>query len=81
MLDIKKALRHLRRVDQRFAMLIDQHGPADISKSRNYFRSLATAIIYQQLSGKAAATIHGRFVTLFTGGRFPKPTDVLDVPH
>ena len=29
------------------------------------FNALARSIVYQQLSGKAAATIHGRFTTLF----------------
>ena len=32
------------------------------------FNALARAIVYQQLSGKAAATIHGRFEALFPGG-------------
>jgi len=33
--------------------------------SANPFRSLARSIVYQQLSGKAAGTIFGRFVALF----------------
>lgn len=33
--------------------------------------SLVRAIIFQQLSGKAASTIYGRFLRLFRGGRFP----------
>ncbi len=31
----------------------------------NYFRYLMRAIVFQQLSGKAGATIHGRFLALF----------------
>lgn len=39
------------------------------------FHALARAIVFQQLSGKAAATIHGRVVALGGGGRFPRPTE------
>lgn len=44
------------------------------------FHALARAIVYQQLSGKAAATIHGRVVEL-GGGRFPRPEALLDLPE
>lgn len=44
--------------------------------SNNAFRALARAIIHQQLSTKAAATIEGRFVQLYHPKRFPKPDDV-----
>lgn len=80
-LDMQAALRHLRQADQRLAVLIKQHGPPRLQRSRNYFRSLASAIIYQQLSGKAAGTIYARFLGLFPDGHFPKPADVLAVPH
>ena len=45
-----------------------------------YF-NLIRAIIFQQLSGKAAATIHGRFLDLFTEA-YPYPEEllVLDLP-
>ncbi len=45
----------------------------------NAFQSLAESIIYQQLSGKAAATICARFVKLFPGKKFPSPEDVLKI--
>src|SRR5581483_7996847 len=41
---------------------------------------LVTAIVNQQLSGKAGATILGRFTALFDSRRFPKPADVLRMP-
>jgi 3-methyladenine DNA glycosylase/8-oxoguanine DNA glycosylase len=41
------------------------------------FQSLAQAIIYQQLSGKAAATILSRFKALFGDGDFPSAEQVL----
>lgn len=47
--------------------------------SGNIFRALAESIIYQQLSGKAAATITKRFILLFPGKVFPAPGDVLKI--
>ena len=38
-------------------------GPPDL------FEALGAAIVYQQLSGKAAATIYGRFCELFSEGK------------
>lgn len=62
------------------AALIDHHGPPDVRRTRNAFRTLARAIIYQQLSGKAAGTIYARFVALYPGRRFPRPRDVTQTP-
>jgi 3-methyladenine DNA glycosylase/8-oxoguanine DNA glycosylase len=42
------------------------------SRSHDVFAALAQAVAYQQLSGKAAATIYGRFEQLFPEGR-PDP--------
>ena len=41
------------------------------------FQSLVRAVINQQLSGKAAATIFGRFKALYPQSGFPSPEDVL----
>ena len=40
------------------------------------FRAIVEAIVWQQLSGKAAATIFERFLGLFPDHRFPTPDDV-----
>jgi DNA-3-methyladenine glycosylase II len=40
-----------------------------------HFDAVCRSIIYQQLSGKAAATIHGRVLGLF-GGRAPLPVEL-----
>lgn len=45
------------------------------------FEALAHSIVYQQLSGNAAATIFGRFRALFPGPTFPDPEVVLATPH
>jgi DNA-3-methyladenine glycosylase II len=62
--DLDVATAHLRRRDRRFARWIDRIGPLDVAAGwRRPFDptdALARAILYQQLSGKAAATIVGR---------------------
>lgn len=59
-----RALAHLRAADERMAALIDRVGEFDLAprSASSTVAVLARNIIYQQLSGKAAATIHGRFV-------------------
>lgn len=49
--------------------------------SDSAFESLTHSIVYQQLSGKAAETIFGRFRALYRGDRFPDPGAVLAMPH
>ncbi len=62
--DLDEGLAHLRRRDRRFGRWIDRIGPLDVASAwRKPFDptdALARAILYQQLSGKAAATIVGR---------------------
>lgn len=67
----RKAVNHLRRADPVMAGVIDAVGPCRF-KTRgelSHFEAVARSIIYQQLSGKAAATIYGRFESLFSGER------------
>lgn len=78
--DIPSALRVLGR-DKKFAPLIRKFPKPELRHSSNAFRSLAESIIYQQLSGKAAATIEKRFVLLYKPKKFPVPEDVLKTPH
>jgi 3-methyladenine DNA glycosylase/8-oxoguanine DNA glycosylase len=58
---------HLRKHCEPLGRIIEQCGPLKLKVARDtdLFNALASAIIYQQLSGKAAATIHGRFCSLF----------------
>ncbi|MFO0340281.1 MAG: DNA-3-methyladenine glycosylase 2 family protein, partial [Acidobacteriota bacterium] len=60
---MKEALRHLRRRDPALKAIISQVGPFDIDYHPASFHSLAQSIVYQQLSGKAAATILGRLTS------------------
>jgi 3-methyladenine DNA glycosylase/8-oxoguanine DNA glycosylase len=51
--------------DPVLASLIERHGPPPRRRrvpGRERFASLAQTIVYQQLAGKAAASIHGRLV-------------------
>jgi DNA-3-methyladenine glycosylase II len=55
---------------------------------KSIFQALVRSIVYQQLSGKAAATIFVRFIALFnkpgtptSKQKFPKPEEVLQMPY
>jgi DNA-3-methyladenine glycosylase II len=63
-----QAIEHLCK-DERMAVAISAVGvlPA-FEAAGSLYPSLLRAVIYQQLSGKAAATIHGRFIALFDDG-------------
>lgn len=77
----RKARAHLRRVDPVLARVIDAVGPyrpADRSGG-THFEALIRAIVFQQLSGKAAATIHNRLLDLFPD-REPTAALILDMP-
>jgi DNA-3-methyladenine glycosylase II len=76
----EESLKFLRK-DARLGAFVQSHGPIAHRRrhARDAFQSLAEAIIYQQLSGKAADTILRRFVALFPNKKFPTPDDVLGI--
>lgn len=80
-MNIKKGLDHLRRVDKKLARLINEFEAPEFKEENNYFDALVRAIVYQQLSGKAASTIYKRFKNLFEDGVNLSPEDVLNKPH
>jgi len=65
--DPAQALAHLRDADPALGRLIDAIGPfrMRLQRTPSLFAALAEAIIHQQLSGRAAATIHARVCALF----------------
>ena len=76
----KNALAHLR-ADLVMAKLIEQIGPIRHRPNRlPPFQSLVHAVIHQQLSGKAAGAILGRFLAIFGTSGFPEPKHVLRTP-
>lgn len=64
---LRKAIEHLRMVDPAMAALIARIGPCrlKVNQERDLFLTLARAIIFQQLHGKAAETIFKRTADLF----------------
>ena len=73
----RKAVAHLRKVDPKLAEVIDRIGPFKGWPVRNgtHFDAVCRSIVFQQLSGKAAGTIHGRFEGIY-GGRAPLPDEL-----
>lgn len=69
---------HLRSADPRLAVHVDAIGPLTPAPGGDPYEELVRMIIYQQLAGKAAATIEGRFLDIF-GGRSPRPDELLAV--
>jgi DNA-3-methyladenine glycosylase II len=56
---------HLKSADKKLAKVIERAGPFTLQPAKGtIFAGLLKAIVYQQLSGKAAATIHGRVIAL-----------------
>ncbi len=74
----RQAIAHLRAADPALASIIDSVGPfaMELKSSRSVFGALAEAIVYQQLSNKAAATIYGRVEALY-----PRATDGFTPRH
>ena len=72
--DAGAAVAALRRSDPALARAIDTFGPFAMRRRamRTPFEALLRAIVYQQLSGRAAGAIHARVLALFEGGR-PSP--------
>lgn len=66
----RKAIAHLKRVDPVMAEVIGRVGKCTLSARDEWthFDALVRSIVYQQLSGKAAATIHGRVLALIGDG-------------
>ena len=75
------SIAHLRRVDPVLASVIDRVGPCRLETRREgtHFDALVRSIVYQQLSGKAAGTIHARVRGLY-GDRSPTPAELLATP-
>ncbi len=80
--DAETAVRAVCAADKKLARFIARCGPYALepSKLSSPFAALVRSIVYQQLHGKAAASILARVVALFPG-KFPTPQQVLDVPE
>jgi DNA-3-methyladenine glycosylase II len=72
-----KAVRHLRRVDPHLKAIIDRVGPCLLEPKTDRFGTLVRAIIGQQISSKAAASIHNRLVAI--GGEPHLPARLIEL--
>lgn len=61
---MRKAILHLKKADPVLATIIERVGRFRMNYDKPAFHSLAEAIVYQQLHGKAAATIFQRLTDL-----------------
>lgn len=61
---MRKAINHLKKSDPVLRAIIEKIGPCRMEFGSPEFHSLAEAIVYQQLNGKAALTIFKRFAAL-----------------
>ena len=80
--DPGEAVRLIGDSDPRLAELMGRIGPFRLRTNglHSPFTALLEAITYQQLNGKAAATILGRVCGLYGRKRFPTPADILATP-
>src|SRR5437764_9678658 len=80
------ATAELGRRDPVLARLVKAAGPCELDRRRglSHFGALCRSIVFQQLAGRAAAAIFGRFVTAVTGSDDPlqlTPEAVMAVPE
>ena len=61
---MRHAVRHLKKADPVLCAIIERIGPYRIEYDEPRFHSLAEAIVYQQLNGRAASTIFKRLTDL-----------------
>lgn len=73
---MRKAILHLKKSDPVMSAIIECVGPFRMEYGEPTFHSLAEAIVYQQLNGKAAVTIFNRFADA-AGGNPVSPEGIL----
>lgn len=80
-MDAPRVMRELSRTDRHLAQIIRKVGsfPTKRPKAQHPYAVLMRAIVYQQLNGKAAATIFGRVKALSSNGDVPTPEEVLQL--
>jgi DNA-3-methyladenine glycosylase II len=74
---MRRAVGHLKKSDPVLRAIIERIGPCRMQYGPPEYHSLAEAIVYQQLNGKAAQTIFNRFAAL--AGEPLKPEGILKV--
>ena len=78
--EMRTAVAALREADPLLRRLIDGYEPFEFRRTeRRPFEALLRAIVYQQLSGRAAGAIYARVTALFDGCR-PTPRALAALP-
>lgn len=83
-MNYERAIAHLKQADPTLGKLIDQVGPCRLAptpQEGDLLFALSRTIIHQQLSIKAAATIHRRFLQLYPDKPAPSAQDILNTPE
>jgi 3-methyladenine DNA glycosylase/8-oxoguanine DNA glycosylase len=80
--DLAEAAQHLSERDETLRALIAETVPfqIDVADAQSPYEVLMESIVYQSISGKAAATIFGRIKALGANGRPPSPEQMLKLP-
>lgn len=80
--DLEEAVEDLAARDPTLGRWMARVGPCrlEVRGAQAPYDQLARAIVYQQLSGKAAGTIYGRLLDLFPRRRLGRPAALLEVP-
>jgi len=80
--DLDEAVRHLSERDETLRALIADTAPfqIDVADAQSPYEVLMESIVYQSISGKAAATIFGRIKALGSDARPPSPEQMLKLP-
>jgi 3-methyladenine DNA glycosylase/8-oxoguanine DNA glycosylase len=81
--DPAKAVRFLRKADPVLGAVIERVGPCTIAPRSHAspFHALVRSIVFQQLNGKAAGTIHGRVIAHFGDDQGLTPDALLKAPE
>ncbi len=80
--DLAEAVRHLSERDEQLKKLIAELAAfeIDVEDAQSPYEVLLESIVYQSISGKAAATIFGRIRALGEHDRPPTPEKMLKIP-
>ena len=80
--ELDEAVRHLSDRDETLRELIAETVPfqIDVADAQSPYEVLMESIVYQSISGEAAATIFARIKALGSDGRAPSPEQMLKIP-
>ncbi|MBD6620780.1 DNA-3-methyladenine glycosylase 2 family protein [Komarekiella sp. 'clone 1'] len=82
-MDYSVAIQTLKQSDPLLSEVIEIVGDCklyEVQQSGDLLFSLSRSILYQQISGKAAASIHSRFLQLYAQTPLPTALDILNTP-